>query len=87
MQKQRRKSDQRLGLSYVAGTFPLLFKHLIILCGCTARFVSDLVGNPGDRFPHKKAHMIKMQGKKEVVIPPLTNGPSHTYLRTGQLSF
>ena len=23
---------------------------------CTARFVSDLVGNPGDRFSHNEAH-------------------------------
>ena len=28
-----------------------------ILCGCTARFVSDLVGNPEDRFSHNEAHL------------------------------
>ena len=26
------------------------FKPLDIFCGCTVRFVSDLVGNPEDRF-------------------------------------
>ena len=29
-----------------------------IFCGCTARFVSDLVGNPEDRFSHNEAHSI-----------------------------
>ena len=30
------------------------FKPLAIFCGCTARFVSGLVGNPEDRFSHKR---------------------------------
>ena len=33
------------------------FKPLAIFCGCTARFVSDLVGNPQDRFSHNEAHI------------------------------
>ena len=33
------------------------FKPLAILCGCTAWFVSDLVGNPEDRFSHNEAHI------------------------------
>ena len=33
------------------------FKPLAILCGCTARFLSDLVGNPEDRFSHNEACM------------------------------
>ena len=33
------------------------FKPLAILCGCTARFVSDLVGNPEDRFSQNEAPM------------------------------
>ena len=28
-----------------------------IFCGCTALFVSDLVGNPEDRFSNDAAHM------------------------------
>ena len=31
-----------------------------ILCGCTAQFVSDLIGNPEDRFSHNEAHRILM---------------------------
>ena len=34
------------------------FKSLTIFCGCTARFVSDLVGNTEDRFSHNEAHLI-----------------------------
>ena len=34
------------------------FKPLAIFRGCTARFVSDLVGNPEDRFSHNEAHII-----------------------------
>ena len=33
------------------------FKHLAIFCGCTAWFVSDLVGNPEDRFSHNEAQI------------------------------
>ena len=29
---------------------------LDIFCGCTARFVLELVGNPEDRFSHNEAH-------------------------------
>ena len=29
-------------------------------CGCTARFVSDLVGNPKDRFSHDMAHLVDL---------------------------
>ena len=32
------------------------FLNLTIFCGCTARFVSDLVGNPKERFFHDAAH-------------------------------
>ena len=28
-----------------------------IFCGCTARFVSDLVGNPEGQFSHNEAQM------------------------------
>ena len=56
-----RKADQRLCFRYTDSTIPLFlksnFKPLSIFCGCTARFVSDLVGNPEDRFSHNKAHI------------------------------
>ena len=36
---------------------PRIVKPLAIFCGCTARFVSDLVGNPEDRFSHNEAQI------------------------------
>ena len=36
------------------------FQLLTIFCGCTARFVSDLVGNPEDKFSHHTAHIISV---------------------------
>ena len=33
------------------------FKPLATFCGCTARFVSDLVGNAEDRFSHDEAQI------------------------------
>ena len=46
---------------YIDRTIPLLsnsknVKSLAIFCGCTVRFVWDLVGNPEDRFSHNEAH-------------------------------
>ena len=37
---------------------PLLSKSNIILCGYTARLLSDLVGNPVDRFSRDAAHYM-----------------------------
>ena len=34
------------------------FKPLIIFSGCTAQFVSDLVGNPEDGFSHDTANIV-----------------------------
>ena len=77
MRKQRRReADQSLCFRYIDSTIPLLpkyknFKLLAILCGCTAQFVSDLVGNPKDRFSHNEAQIthfclvkISMLGNK-----------------------
>ena len=36
------------------------FKPLAIFCGCTARFVSDMVGDLGDRFSHGTAQLISI---------------------------
>ena len=57
-----RAADQRLCFCYIDSTFPLLpkskiFKPVAIFCGCTARFVSDLVGNPEDRFSRDRANL------------------------------
>ena len=64
--------DQRLCFRYIDSTIPLLslirnFKLLAILCGCTAWFVWDLVGNPVDRFSHNEAQIpIKFHVKMQV---------------------
>ena len=34
------------------------FKPPAIFCHCAARFVSDLVGNPEDRFSQNEAHLF-----------------------------
>ena len=60
------EADQRLCFRYTDSTIPLLPKYdkpLAILCGCTARFVLDLVGNPEDRFSHNEAHLIVLLHK------------------------
>ena len=56
-----READQRLCFRHTDSTIPQLpkseiFKPLAIFYGCAARFVSDLVGNPEDRFSHNEAH-------------------------------
>ena len=55
-------ADQHLCFRYIYRTIPLFPKSEItiliaIFCGCTARFVSDLVGNPGDKFSHDTAQI------------------------------
>ena len=57
-----READQHLCFHYRDGTIPLLpiseiSSLLATFYGCTARFVSDLVGNPEDRFSHKGPHI------------------------------
>ena len=42
---------------YTDGTIHLLSKPLSIFCGCRVRFVSDLFGNPEDRFSHDGIHI------------------------------
>ena len=55
-------ADQCLCFRYTQSTMPLLpiseiSKPLAIFYGCTARFVSDLVGHPEDGFSHNEAHL------------------------------
>ena len=56
-----READQRLCFRCTDSTIPLLPKSEAIFCGCTARFVSDLVGNPEDRFSHNEARFVTGQ--------------------------
>ena len=57
-----READQHLCFRYTDGTIPLLSDseisslYIAIFCGSTVPFVSDLVGNPEDRFSHNEAH-------------------------------
>ena len=59
---ENKDADQLRCFRYIDSTIPLLskfirnFKPLAILCGCTAQFVWDLVGNPEDWFSHNEAH-------------------------------
>ena len=55
-----READQRLCFRYKDSTIPLLPKSEIsaILCGCAARFVSELVENPEDWFSHNEAQIF-----------------------------
>ena len=60
-----READQRLCFRYTDSTTPLLseseiFKSVAIFCDCPVRFVSDLVGNPEDRFSHNEALMFSL---------------------------
>ena len=55
-----READQRLCFAtWIVQSLCFLnpISSLAIFCGCTARFVSDLVGNPEDRFSDVAAHM------------------------------
>ena len=54
-------ADQRLCFRYTDSTFPHLLipkvSSLAFFCGCSGRFVSDLVGNPEDSFSRVTAHI------------------------------
>ena len=50
-----READQRLCFCYTDSTIPLLCQALGI--SRTDRFVSDVVGNPEDRFSHNEAQI------------------------------
>ena len=54
-----RTADQRLCFRYIDSPIPLLSKSEIssVFHGHTAQFVSDLVGNPEDRFCPDAAHI------------------------------
>ena len=43
-----------------------LHKPLTILCGCTPRFVSDLVGNPEYWFSHNEDHMSAISSTRRL---------------------
>ena len=69
-------ADQRICFRYIVSTIPPLpkseinFKPLAIFCGFAAGFLSDLVGNPEDRFSCDKAHfvLISLDWGKQVIL-------------------
>ena len=69
-----READQRLCFRYIEIASPFLlliqsFKPTAIFCGCTARFVSDLVGNPEDRFSRDVAYLHRRVSLMHPVHP------------------
>ena len=54
-------ADQRLCLRFTDSTIPPLLipkiSRLAFFCACIGRIVSDLVGNPEDRFSRVAAHI------------------------------
>ena len=49
-------ADQRPCFRYIVSSIHVLPKSEISSCGCTARFVWDLVRNPEDRLSRDVAH-------------------------------
>ena len=46
------------------------FMPLDIFCNCTVQFVSDLIGNPEDRFSYDEAHIkVRSFKSKENILP------------------
>ena len=43
-------------------------KFLAVLCECTGRFVSDLVGNPEDRFSSVAAQLFMLATIKDMLV-------------------
>ena len=83
-------TDQCLRFCYKDSTISQLPKPLTIFCGPTVGFVSDLVGNPADRFSLGTAHTIplqlttesssnKMKKKNNILCPSRidSNQPGH----------
>ena len=62
---ENKGADQLLHKYYPSTSFIRNVKPLTIFCGCTAWFVSDLVGNPEDRFYHDSAHLSIIAGYME----------------------
>ena len=63
------------------------FKPLAIFSDCTARFVSDLVGNPEDRFSHMMQQQeMQEHGLAHTIISHVT-GASNQLISPGQCDF
>ena len=65
-------TDQRLCFRYsdtdnFSSTYSQTFKHLACFSDCTGRFVSDLVGNPEDRFSRVEQDKTGKRPTKEII--------------------
>ena len=56
-----------------------------ICCSCAARFVSDLVRNPEDRFSHNEAHIIRLMYFVDCDLPSQAAGFRENLLITSPL--
>ena len=78
----KREADQHLCFRYTDRTVPLLspkFQASSHLCGCTARIVSDLVGNPEDRFSHNEAQITQGRQYRKLNENEQQNKPQKSY--------
>ena len=85
-----READQHLCFRYRDSTTPLLpesenLKSLASISNCAARFVSDLVGNPEDRFSDVAAHMNHIAKKIQKTVCYLRS--TTIICRTARASF
>ena len=69
---------------YIDSTIHLLPKAVTIFCGITARFMSDLVGNPKDRFSHVAAQLISFLKQHSLVIEEIIVETIYRSQHTGQ---
>ena len=92
MRKQERRyhcaADQRLYFHFIDSSIPVLptcksmdsqFQTYIYLLWCTARFVSDLLGNPEDRFSNIEVwHRLKFSHRPQCKLPHFVTLPAVT---------
>ena len=55
----------------IRSTIPLFNPKFLIFRSCTARFVSDWVGNPEDRFSHDSFLCVSEHYGRSVVFPEM----------------
>ena len=67
---ENKGADHRLCSHYIDGTILLLPKSeiLTIICDCTVRFVSDLVGKPEDMFSRDEAHIKSYEPFYNIIL-------------------
>ena len=53
-------ANQRLCFRYIDSTIPLHVKPPAVFCGCTARFVSDMIVNSEDRLCRDGAQIMEV---------------------------